>query len=243
MKNTHPFAINILKLQEYDFTKTSIDEVVFFEWLVIKRKSFKEETFYYQQRRVTEEIGIKRSRLETIRNNFEEMGLILDHASIYNTLYYTVNLEFVKNFIATGVKKEFQKPKIKEIEKVNFDGEKQLSAKELEKVNLLKFLMNTCYNERRQIHNKMNVDLLYLETSLPMNDKSYRQLNQLQRSYDDNAIINSFESYCDDAINYKGKIFKSHMVNHFSSYDHAGKKFSVFERHLQTYNDYYTRKK
>jgi len=243
MKNRHPLAVNIIKLQEYDFTKTKLDEVVFFEWLVIKRISFGSETFFYQQRRIIEEVGIKRTRLDTIRGRFQEYGLLIDYGSVYNTCNYTVNIEFIKNFIDVGVKKEFQKPKVLNIEKLDFKKEKPLSKKELKKVKFLTSNLNDLFNKRREIFSDDDNEIKYTYTSMPINEKSYKQLFKLNSVYDIKTIENSFTAYCDEVIKYKDSIVKSNMINHFSSYDFMTERFEVFERYLHFFNLNYSIKK
>lgn len=243
MKNRHPLAINILKLQEYDFTKTKLDEIVFFEWLVIKRISFGTDTFFYQQRRVTEEIGIKRTRLETLRKLFINLGLVVEYGNVFNTATYTVSLVFIANFIKYGVKKEFQETRSLNIDKLHFNTKKPLSIKDRKKIKNLLDELNKVYNSRREIYNDNNTEQEYTYTGLPINEKSYKQLNELSKFYSDEIIRNSFVSYCDEVITYKDRVVKANMTNHFSSYDFISERFEVFERHLHNYNIHYSIKK
>jgi hypothetical protein len=240
MKNRHPLAINILKMQEYDFSKTKLEEIVFFEWLVIKRISFGTDTFFYQQRRVTEEIGIKRTRLETLRKVFEKLGLVVDHSNVFNTTTYHVSLIFVNNFIKYGVKKEFQKPKSLNIDKLHFNTKKPISVGDRKKIKSLLADLNEVYNKRRKIYNDNNIEQEYTFTGLPVNEKSYKQLNELSKVYEKEVIKNSFISYCDEVIVDKDRVVKANMTNHFSSYDFITERFEVFEIHLHRYNLYYS---
>jgi hypothetical protein len=239
MKNRHPLAINILKIQEYDFSKTKLEEIVFFEWLVIKRISFGTDTFFYQQRRITEELGIKRTRLETLRKLFVSLGLVVEYGNVFNTATYTVSLVFINNFIKYGVKKEFQKPKSLNIDKMHFNTKKPLSIKDRKKIKCLLNDLNEVFNERREFYNNKNNEKEFTDTGLPVNEKSYQQLNQLCKVYENGVIRNSFISYCDDVIVYKDRIVKANMTNHFSSYDFTTERFEVFERHLNNYNLHY----
>lgn len=241
--NKHPFAVNIKNLQKYDFSKTNVDEVVFFEWLVIKRISFGTKPFYYQQRRVIEEIGVKRTRLETIKNKFKEYGLLVDNDSIFNTTNYTVTLDFIKKFIDTGVKKDDRSSKFLGIKNIDFTKEKTISNIERKKINLLIDQLNDLFNTRRKIYSDESEEEEYQYTTLPINEKSYQQLLRLKKVYDDTTIKNGFVSYCDDVIKYKDRVVKSHMINHFSSYEYSIKTFPVFERHLHNYNLNYSLKK
>jgi hypothetical protein len=167
--NKHPFAVNIKNLQKYDFSKTNLDEVVFFEWLVIKRISFGIKPFYYQQRRVIEEIGVKRTRLETIKKRFTEYGLLVDNDSIFNTTNYTVTLDFIKKFIDTGVKKEYRNSKFLGIKNIDFTKEKTISNIERKKINLLIDQLNDLFNTRRKVYSDESKEEGYEYTTLSIN--------------------------------------------------------------------------
>lgn len=236
MKNRHPLAINILKLQEYNFKITKLDEVVFFEWLVIKRISFGTDTFFYQQRRITGEVGIKRTRLETVRKLFIKLGLVFENGNVFNTGTYTVNLQFIENFIKYAVKEDYQKTKTLNIGKLHFNTKKPISARDRNKIKLLIDDLNFLFNKRREVYNKNNIDKEFMSTGLPVNEKSYQQLNELCKVYENEIIKNSFISYCDEVIVFKDRVVKANMTNHFSSYDFITERFEVFERHLHNYN-------
>ena len=243
MKNRHPFAINILKLKEYNFDITKIEEVVFFEWLVIKRISFGSDEFFYQERRVIEEVGIKRTRLKTTKDFFCSLGLGFDTCNMFNTGTYNVNIGFIKGFIDHAIKEEYRKSKFESICNYHFKTDKPLSRNDKKNVELLIDELNEVYNKRRRMHSDKSESIEYAYTGLPINERSYKQLNELQKVYDDNIIINSFTSYCDEVIIYKDRVVKVNMTNHFSSYDFVTKKFEVFERHLHNFNLNYIVKK
>jgi len=108
MKN--PFSINFEILDQYDFEKVTFDEVLFFEWLVTKRLSFKNESFIYNQKDVTNETGIKRIRLTKIKSDFiDKYTLLVEPGGKYNVTNFTVSNNFLKRFIKDKVKLEFRK--------------------------------------------------------------------------------------------------------------------------------------
>lgn len=240
MKNRHPLAINLLKLQEYDFNKITIEEVIFFEWLVIKRISFGSDTFYYSQKNIICEIGIKRTKLETTKRKLLALGLEEFHSEIYNTLNYIVSLQFIKNFIDKAVKDDFKKDRWYNITKLQWTKNKPVKKKELYKLDMLIDLLNRTYNRRRERYNEQNRDQELQYTEIPVNEKSYRQLLELTKRYEDDRVIeNSFIAYCDAILNSKEKVV-SNMTNHFSSYDSLDKSFKVFEFYLNIYNQNYS---
>lgn len=75
--DTYPLAINILKLQRYNFEFFSLPEAAFFEYMIVKAQSFKFKWFYHSAATITEETGIRKHELKTITTRFsEELGII-----------------------------------------------------------------------------------------------------------------------------------------------------------------------
>jgi hypothetical protein len=72
----NPTAINILKLQRYNFDYFTLEEVVFFEYLVVKRRAFGFKQFYHSHATIAKEIGIKKGNLSAILGRFTELGII-----------------------------------------------------------------------------------------------------------------------------------------------------------------------
>ena len=70
----HPFAVNIRKLQRYNFEFFTTEEAVFFEYIVVKSKLFNGE-FYHSGQTIRQETGIKRSALNTIVSRFQALGI------------------------------------------------------------------------------------------------------------------------------------------------------------------------
>lgn len=75
-KDTHPLAINIRKFQRYNYNYFSCEEVVFFEYLVVKANSFKQVPFYHSSETIFNETGIKKHSLNTIIKRFENLNYI-----------------------------------------------------------------------------------------------------------------------------------------------------------------------
>ena len=68
-----PLCTNIIRLQSYLLAP---DEVILFDWFVVKQVSFKFNEFHYSQARIEEETRIKRTRQNVIINKFKEMGFL-----------------------------------------------------------------------------------------------------------------------------------------------------------------------
>lgn len=76
-EDKHPLAINALKLQRYNFSFFDCEEVVLFEYLVVKGMSFKTRLdFFHSTATITKETGIKKHSIETILSKFIRLGII-----------------------------------------------------------------------------------------------------------------------------------------------------------------------
>lgn len=76
----------------YNFEKHNLEEVVFFEYLVIKGQAFKFKPFFYSNRRITEETGIRKAALATIIKKFQGYGIIdVEVKGFPLVQYFTVN--------------------------------------------------------------------------------------------------------------------------------------------------------
>jgi hypothetical protein len=93
--DVHPFAINIIKLQRYNFNFFSIDEVVFFEYIVVQAIRFRKE-FYHSSKMVRDETGIKKTALATIVNRFNSLGIITTcNRGLPKVKYYWVDFRTI----------------------------------------------------------------------------------------------------------------------------------------------------
>ncbi|SCY19250.1 hypothetical protein SAMN05192588_1598 [Nonlabens sp. Hel1_33_55] len=76
-KDNHPLAINILKLNRYNYDFFNCEEVVFFEYMMVKGMAFKKrKEFFHSAETIRNETGIKRSSLNTIVKKFIGLGMI-----------------------------------------------------------------------------------------------------------------------------------------------------------------------
>lgn len=92
--DTIPLAINILKLQRYNFKFFSTEEVIIFEYLTVKAASFKFKMFYHSSATIEQETGVKRSRLETILDNFKNLKIItIEVKGMPKVKHFKVNFE------------------------------------------------------------------------------------------------------------------------------------------------------
>lgn len=232
----YPISVNFLTLQQYDLEVTKIDEVIFFEWLVVKRLCFGNETFFYQQIRVVRELGIKRSRLESIRKKFSNYGLTIELNGPNNVTNYHVDDKFISTYIKEHVKKKFQKNLLKRVLKLDFSSNKSISNDDQQEVLFLINELDHVFNLRRQLNS--NELRSYSDTELPRNKKSYTNLYKLLQRYNPEVILHSFTAYCDSILTNEDTSL--HMLNNFSSYNHQDDSFPVFERYLTRFNSQYS---
>lgn len=75
-EDKNPTCVNILKLQRYNFKFFSLEEVVFFEYLVVKAKAFGFGQFYHSTETISGETGIKRTKLDSIIGKFGQLGIL-----------------------------------------------------------------------------------------------------------------------------------------------------------------------
>lgn len=76
-EDVHPLAINIQKLQRYNYNFFNCEEVVFFEYMVVKGMAFKKHTeFFHSSETIRQETGIKKHSLNTIIKKFIDLEII-----------------------------------------------------------------------------------------------------------------------------------------------------------------------
>lgn len=230
----YPVSVNFKTLEQYSFSTTKLDEIIFFEWLIIKTKTFGSNTFFYQQERTINEIGIKIHRLTKIKEKYKTYGLIVDTGGSNNTTTYTVEKVFIKNFVNIHVKTNLQNDLINRIEKLNFNNI-NINIEDRDFIEELIQRLNNVFRERREFEEqKNNGNIKYPYTELTANKKTYTQLNKLEKTYSSNTILNSFIAFSDALI--RNEDSSMHVLNNFSSYDIEKDSFPVFERYLNIFN-------
>jgi hypothetical protein len=237
MATEHPLAINFIKLSQYDFSVTKLDEAIFFEWLIVKQKSFGDgNLFFYQNKRAIKELGIKRIRLNSIKLKFMNYGLIVKCEGTHNATHYLVEYDFIEQFIINHVKHEVQQKMLKNIRHLNFKGENNITKSEKEQV--IQFIqgLNGICKERKTFHiNYGHIKDDLSEVELPYNGKTMYQLHLLCKRYSKEVIIQTFQAYVDAML--LEKDYTTHYLNNFSSYDAHKDGFSVFDRYNRLVND------
>ncbi len=92
----HPFAVNFKKLQQYNFSVFSLEEIVFFEYIIILAKTFGYKEFYHSTSTITKDTGIKRAKLEKIIQKFADHTFIAVEVKGFPLVkYFRVNIPFI----------------------------------------------------------------------------------------------------------------------------------------------------
>ena len=230
----HPLSINFKTFRQYDFCSATLDQIVFFEWLLLK-KAFYGNTFFYQQKRIINELGIKRNRLETIKGQFIELGLEVEQKGFNNVTHYCLSSKFIKAFIRSNVKAEYQQSLLRSALEFEINSEETLNENDLEITKIVVKELNRIYNERRELK---STDIKKLtDTELPVNGKTLKQINRLLDHYSERAIFNSFIAFCDDQLDKKDHAH--HMLNNFSAFNKKEGKFGNIEWWLSKFNREY----
>ncbi len=226
-------------LDRYLLEKISIDEVIFFEWLILKKASFGNSKFFYQQNRLMNELGIKRSRLETIKGRFiDEYGLIIEKEGFNNVTHFTVNEAFIKAYTGDNIKKSFQKDHLKNLLSFKINSTKQKAAIAPGYIESLIEDLTEIYNQSRERQNSKNSNEQLTRTELPFNKKTKEQLAELASNYEEHTIKYAFQAYSEAITNKED--YSNHLLNNFSSYDKEKESFGVFTRYLEKFNREYS---
>lgn len=236
-RDTHPLAVNFKKLQKYKLTEAKIDEIIFFEWLIVKQKSFGDgNEFFYQQHRVLEEIGLRAARFRAIREKFQELGLEYEVKGNNNMTYYTLTPEFIEAAVTEYVRSEFKEATIRQIVELKVRYNRELSKKEEQRVESLILEIKKQYSiqVREAIRNPKNADI---ELTIPHNDRTVYQLSTLMKRYSDNAILDSFRAFTDGVI--EGDQKPKNVLNNFTTFNSETNSFPVFDHYTLAFNMQY----
>ncbi|MCL6275423.1 hypothetical protein M3P19_15520 [Muricauda sp. 2012CJ35-5] len=225
---THPLAVNFSKFKVYDFSFVNLEEVIFFEWLIVKQKCFGEGNyFFYQNKRIIEELGIKRTRLETIKGKFLDYGLQIEQKGSLNITHYQVSYDFIENIVSDFVKEEYRFAYIQNIRTLSFKSEKLTTTEEKEHTLELIRELSFIYNERREVFNELNLNKVrILNIELDFTGSTIYNLSRLMKRYSLDTIYVTFTLFVDYLLEDKDQT--THILNNFSSYDSQQDKFPVF---------------
>ncbi|MFY7742322.1 MAG: hypothetical protein ACOVQR_06730 [Flavobacterium sp.] len=210
MADKIPLALNVLKLQRYNFNYFSCEEVVFFEYILVKSIAFKQKSFYHSSETIFKETGIKKHALSSIIKRFVELG------------YLTVEVKGmpkVKHFLANHVRIYEDVALIYLLEengKPLYDFRKLLSdyfqplVKTYQEKYINKHNKKEVEKEKNDILSEEVISLLELFNTFLSELKILYQLAPSQYSYKDMDLIKALKNYhLDELKTYLKKYYQS----------------------------------
>lgn len=252
-----PLCVNVLRLLEY---RLAPDELILFDWLVVKQIAFKYKPFHYSQARVEEETRIRRTRQEVIIKQFSELGFLKTDIRVNSVTrgrvrYYSVDFKVLadedilmeiisqQSSLFDGFKAYFvyhSKMQKKSREEVL----KPAASLNREVADRIYRLLNTTYANRCLYYNEGGLNnnqkpkRLKSVTQLQRNKPIDRKLAKLAEYYDDDSIENAFLAYVDDILT--GKKEPENLMYYFLSFDEVTDCFGVMNHYLNYFALNYT---
>lgn len=245
-----PLCTNIIRLQSYLLAP---DEVILFDWFVVKQVSFKFNEFHYSQARIEEETRIKRTRQNVIINKFKEMGFLFSQVRENKETrgrvnYFKVNFDILadKDVLSEIISEKdsifksfIQYMKYLSSEQKKFVKTKKNDSFDKETASRIYNLLNDTYEERRIMYNDGDLtsekpERAKSRTQLQRNKPIEKKLIRLSQTYNDNAIKHAFAAYTDSV--FKEEKSPENFMGYFLSYDDTTDSFGVFEYYLNYFN-------
>ena len=251
-----PLCTNIIRLQSYLIAP---DEVILFDWLVVKQVSFKFQDFHYSQARIEEETRIKRTRQEQIISHFTSLGFLSAEVGVNKETrgrvrYFKVDFEVLTNNNVLNQIINEKEPLfgnfIKYMKYLSIEQGKAAKPQKKESydaatANRIYKLLNETYDARRKMYNSGRLTnnkkpkRTKSETQLPRNKNIEKKLESLANIYSDSTIDNAFIAYIDSV--FIGEVAPSKIMEYFLSYDDTNKSFGVLEYNLNKFNLEYSK--
>lgn len=255
-----PLSVNIKRLEAYLLAP---DEVVLFDWLVIKQSAvFKYKWFYYSQEQIEKETRIKRRCMERIVKRFRAMGILSTQTRPKPTTggqvrYFRMEFAVISRKLNEIIDKNNEMHKTFKTyfaalarRQANADkGKGTETLKEICERNNADLLYNALvdvYRNRCEMYNdgKLTDDLperTKTATQFPRNAAINRQLARLADTYDTNTAKMAFTAYCDDVLT--GGVSPKNMISYFLKYDEADECFTVADEYLIKFQQNYSAKR
>lgn len=249
-----PLCTNILRLQSY---LLSPDEVVLFDWFIVKQISFRYKDFHYSQSRIEEETRIKRSRQDAIMKQFCSLGFLKPEVRVNKVTrgkvkYFNVDFNVLSNANILSQVIDQNQPLFKDyLFFLEYHANRQYQDDETEKENAtdkravdrIYKLFNTVYEERRVMYNtgKLTEEKptrIKSPTELPRNKAINKKISHLSKLYNNNTIKGAFTAYIDSV--FKEHEFPYKPLDHFLSYNDSKEGFGVVEYYINRFTIAYT---
>ena len=232
----NPTCVNILKLQRYNFKFFSLEEVIFFEYLVVKAKAFGFKQFFHSTETISRETGIKRSKLDSIIKRFYSLGLISVEVKGFPKVKY-FKLDFEKVFtLLSKIYKSADNGKLSaDMLKLLSDFYNPLVETYQKKNNIIR-IDNKNIKEEKRVYdsewvafaNKIDGFLFELKTEFDINDTRLK--------YDEQQLIYLYNNYAQDQISeYLRRFFQENLhTSKFSDFLKTDKLTTTKNNYIET---------
>lgn len=250
-----PMCVNIVRLQDYLLPP---DEVVLFDWLLVKQcYVFHHKSFYYSQRRVEKETRIGRRRFETIVQKFKEQGWLWSEVAPSGTrrsavrrylVFYDAIARILPKLVRydTGTYALYKSYLAKMLQMSKAVGAKsidRLPADVEMEVIALKDRLQAVYELRVERHNNAVASGRMpgnkrVVAKLPFREGLQSYLRKLIEKYPTDTIERAFVAYCDQVL--RGKLRPESFMGYFLHYNAVTDEFPIFNACLDSYVTTYT---
>lgn len=249
-----PLCCNIFRLQSYLLAP---DELILFDWLVVKQISFHYKPFHYSQMRVEDETRIKRTRQEAIIAKFKEWGFLevevrQNEVTKGQVRYFTVSFDKLSDNSVLGkvicntapLYINFRQYVLyhSEQQRLMLNPRKKEEEMNTEDAEGVYRMLNSIYDERREMYNNGELtngnvpERMKPHTQLQYNKTIAKKLQRLLGRYEAVTIRNSFIVYMDNMLAGKDFIVPSNQMSFFLSYNKEEDSFNVFDYYLNKFN-------
>ena len=200
-------AVNIRKLQRYNFNFFTLEEVVFFEYLVVKAPLFKFKEFYHSTATIAKEIGIKRSKLDSIIIKFGKMGLLkVEVKGFPKVKHFSINFEKIRLFLPQIYQSAENGKLSADMNKLLADFYNPL-VETYQKKNIKKETINETIKEKRENDSGwdsfINIFLEKIRIS-----KNQFNLSDAATKYNEQVLYHTYKSYGAETIYYFEEFLK-----------------------------------
>lgn len=243
-------CVNIVRLQDYLLPP---DEVVFFDWLLVKQcYVFHHKSFYYSQRRVEKETRIGRRRFETIVQKFKEQGWLWSEVVPSGTrrsavrrylVFYDAIARILPKLVRydTGTYALYKSYLAKMLQMSKAAGAKstdRLPADVEMEVIALKDRLQETYEVRVEMHNEAIASGQMrgnkrVADQLPFREGFQGYLRKLIEKYPTDTIEHAFLVYCDRVLS--EQLRPESFMGYFLHYNAVTDEFPIFNTCLDAY--------
>lgn len=253
-----PLCTNILRLQSYLLAP---DELILFDWLIVKQISFHYKPFHYSQARTEQETRIKRTRQEMIIAKFKEWGLIAvdvheNEVTKGQVRYFSFSFQrltdhsilglIIKNTVPLYINfRQYALYHTEEQQKA-LNPTKKEEDMNVEDAEEAYEILNAIYDERRVMYNEGRLtggklpERIKSHSQLQYNKTIAKRLMRLLSRYESETIRNAFIAYMDGLLTEKDAVVPKNLMNFFLSYNKEEDSFNVFDFYLDKFNLQYS---